>query len=1173
MKVKSLQARAWVYVCLAVLLLLCGSMANAQTFRGTILGTVTDSSGAAIGGATVTVKNTGTGLTRTVTTSDDGTYSVPELPIGNYSVTVEHAGFKTAVVSGLVVEVAAERRADVTLQPGELAQKIEVSGEELPQVESTNNVLGGIVESKVVTNLPVNGRDYQKLIYLVPGVAGSPDQITDSPGSYGVFSVNGARGRSNNFLLDGTDMNDGYRNDPAINEAGVFGTPATILPVEAIAELRVASNFEAEYGRSAGAVINVVTKSGTNTLHGSGFEFFRNNALDARNYFNDKIDQVTGNPIPQNPFHNNQFGGSLGGPIVKDKTFFFVDYEGLREKGAESSTACVPTQQDIAAATADNGGTVNTVVANLLALNPWPAPNLPGSCASTISGGQSAAVNGANVALATPFSNRVDNGIIKIDHSFNSNNLLTGRYYIGDSDQSFPLALVGGGLVPGYNTSTPTRVQLISLSFVSTISPSIVNEARLGWNRFAEGFFSEDRNFDPTSIGLNTIGAGSPNAGTYNLGLPNISVDNFAPLGANAGDPRQRVDTNWHYIDNVSWKKGKHDIKFGYEFRRTSISQIFNRGFRGSLSFGTLDSFIQGIPDGGSQRQGNTNRNTFENSYAGYFQDSIHVSRKIMLNLGVRYDYFGIVQEKHGQMTNFDPITGDPVLLGGSRLYQPDYNNFGPRVSVAWDLTGKGKTVLRAGYGVFYDAFSQDMFLGHLPWNSVFDPGAAYSGYFFDPNAISSAGLRQEFNGSEFVNAALDPAQPVYEFPSPMSDRFGVDPNLRTPYMQNFNLNFQQELWPKMVFQIGYVGSNGHKLFRFRDLNQPTLAQIQQFDYATASGFDSSSSSNGDISGCYCTPGQFTGGAIYWNYQESSANSNYNSLQTSLRINGWHGVTSTLNYVWSHSIDDASDGEDFVPNAAQPDNSAGAIKFNRGNSNFDVRNRLTWNFIYEFPNSSGNWQKIRNGWGINGIVTVQSGQPFQLNYNFQDDYNGSGEGFGRPDVVGPVTYNQSDPRNYLNLSSFAVPCTLAQGVQAGNCQLINPSTGAICTASGIGPDCINSMHFGNEGRNSLIGPHFRQFDFSIYKDTKLTERLNLQLRFEAYNLFNHPNFSNPYLPNFIADAAPNGVSDGTAATCGGTLGQSCGSLGLTATGDVGIGYPFLGSGGPRGLQIAAKFTF
>src|ERR1700730_1539477 len=369
---------------------------NAQTFRGTILGTVTDSSGAAVSGATVTVKNTGTGLLRTVTTDDDGNYSTPELPIGTYSVTVEKSGFKVGVVNGISVEVSTERRADVVLQPGDVSQTVEVSGDTLPQVESTSNTLGGIIESTVVTNLPVNGRDYQKLIFLVPGVVGSPDQITDSPGSFGIFSVNGARGRSNNFLLDGTDMNDGYRNDPAINEAGVFGTPATILPVEAIAELRVASNFEAEYGRSAGGVVNVVTKSGSNTLHGSAFEFFRNNALDARNYFNNV-------GLPQNPFHNNQFGGSLGGPIIKDKTFFFIDYEAMRESGAQATPSCVPTAADITNNTPVGG--INPVIGNLLAAGKgWPTPNGTGSCLVQATDVISQPSVASNTVLSTPFS-------------------------------------------------------------------------------------------------------------------------------------------------------------------------------------------------------------------------------------------------------------------------------------------------------------------------------------------------------------------------------------------------------------------------------------------------------------------------------------------------------------------------------------------------------------------------------------------------------------------------------------------------------------------------------------------------------------------------------------------------------------------------------------------------
>jgi hypothetical protein len=1115
-----------------------GASTFAQTFRGTILGSVTDSSGAAVPGATVTIKNVDTGLVRTVTTSDDGSYAASELPIGNYSVTVERAGFKSGVVTGVKVEVSTERRADVALQIGQSAQTVEVRGEELPMVDSTSNTLGGILESKLVTSLPINGGDYQKLIFLVPGVTGSPDQITDSPGSFGIFSVNGARGRANNFLLDGTDMNDGYRNDPAINEAGVFGTPATILPVASIAELHVASNFEAEYGRSAGAVVNIVTKSGTNQYHGTASEFFRNNALDARNFFNNTS-------LPQNPFHNNQFGGSLGGPIFKDKTFFFIDYEGLREVGAQSTPSCVPTASDILANAPVPGdaASINAVAAKILAQKGWPAPNGTGSCLD------GTAPNGFNTVLATPFSNNVNGGIIKIDHQFNQANTLTGRYFLGDSEQSFPLALVGGGALPNYNTFTPTRVQLVSISFVSVISPTTVNEARIGWNRFAEGFFPQDRHFDPSTLGLNTGATGT------DLGLPRINVGSFPQLGASSSDARHRVDANWHYIDNISWKHGKHDIKAGYEFRRTTVSQIFDSYFRGRINFNDLAQFLAGTPHSALQYSGDSNRNTFENSHAIYLQDSYRWSSRVTLNLGLRYDYFGLIQEKHGNFTNFNPLTGADILVGQGRLYQPDYKNVAPRVSIAWDVTGHQKTVIRAGFGIFYDAYSQDMFEGHLPFNSFYDPGPAYSGHA--PNPISVAGA----SGSPLGSGA------VFGSPSLMSDRFGVDQNLRTPYMENYNLNLQQQITRKMTFQLGYVGSQGHKLLRFRDLNQPTLAQIQGYDY------HSSASNTG---GC-CTPGALLGpggGGVYYNYEETSGNSIYNSLQTSWHIDDWHGLTSTFNYTWSHSLDDSSDGEDYVPNAAQPDNSQAANRFNRGNSNFDVRNRIAWNFIYQIPDSPGSSMKLlRNGWGFSGTVTVQAGQPFHL--NLTDDYNGTGEFFPRPDLIAKPVYNQNDPNNFLQLSSFALPCTLdGSGTSASNCLSINPTAAnpaqsavACDTSAGMNGGrnsggCINTMHFGTLGRNSLIGPHFRQFDFSLFKRTQLTERLNMELRFEGYNILNHPNFANPYLPNFgafVSSFNNNGVGTGTSA--------------LTATGDVGIGYPFLGSGGPRSLQLAAKFTF
>jgi outer membrane receptor protein involved in Fe transport len=1116
----------------AALLILNASKSNAQTFRGTILGNVTDSSGAAITGATVTIKNVDTGISRTVSSSDDGSYAAPELQIGNYTITCEKAGFKTGVVTGVTVEVSSERRADFTLQPGELTQRVEVLGEELPMVESTSNTLGGIVESKVAGNLPVNGRDYQKLILLAPGVSSGPDAITDSPGSFGTISVNGARGRSNNYLLDGTDMNDGYRNDPAINEAGVFGTPATILPIEAIAEVRVASNFEAEYGRSAGAVINIVTKSGTNDWHGSGFDYLRNTVLNARDYF----DQASVGP--QQPFHLNQFGGSLGGPIFKDKTFFFVDYEGVREIGAESSPSCVPTTADITNNTPAGG--INPVIQNLLSAKgvAWPAANLPGSCIATPQDAIQQTLVPDNALLSTPFSNRVDNGIIKIDHNFNKDNLLTGRYYIGDSTQLFPLALTGGGALPSYDTDTPTRVQLVSISYVKIFSPAILNEARLGWNRFRQGFFPQDRSFDPDSIGLDTVGPGTPNnSNPYNFGLPVMLVGGFAQLGSDKADPRQRVDSNWHFIDNISWKSGKHDIKFGYEFRRTTVSQIFNRTFRGKLEFSDLESFLAGVPDdGGAQYIGDTNRNTFENSHSLYVQDSYRLTPRVTVNLGLRYDYFGIVGEKQGMFDNVDPTTGAVFAVGSGRLYQPDYDNFSPRLSAAWDLTGKGRTVLRAGYGIFYDSVSQDMFIGHLPFSSSFDPGPAYSGL---PGAgqISTASP----TGAAFASG-MAVFGPLANY-APMPDAFGVDPHLRTPYLENYNLNLQQQFSRHIVLQVGYVGSQGHRLLDFRDINQPSQAQITTADL-----------------GCNCindalnvaVPRRLTGSNfsyIYW--EESAANSNYNSLQTSLRIDNWHGLTSGFNYTWSHSIDTASDGEDYVPNAAQPSDSTNPAA-NRGNSNFDIRKRLTWNYTYAFPNRKGGWEKLTNGWGLNGILTVQSGAPFHIILE-SDDYDGSGTFFSKPDVVGPIKYNYSDPTHFLDLSSFMVPCTpIASGFDG---------TASTCTPG--------TRHFGNEGRNSLAGPAFRQMDFSIFKNTNITERLKMELRFEAYNLFNHPNFSSPLWPNFLADPTL-----GTAAPFGfGTNGRLTGYLPLTVTADVGPGYPVLGGGGPRSMQIAAKFTF
>ncbi len=1136
---------------LSAFVLLFATALVAQTFRGTILGTVTDASGAVVPGATVKVHNTNTGLERTTQTSADGSYTVSELQVGTYSVAVSQNGFQTSVTNDVAVDVAGERRVDVALKPGQVSEKVEVSGESLPQVETTTNDLGGVLTAQTVQNLPVNGRDYTKLIYLNPGVAGSPDQISDSPGSFGEFSMNGARGRSNNYLLDGTDMNDGYRNDPAINEAGVFGTPSTILPIDAVAEVKVISNFEPEFGRNAGAVVDIVTKSGTNSLHGTAVEYFRNDALDARNYFN-PVSQ------PKAPFHNNQYGGSVGGPIIKNKTFFYLDYEGQQEPVGVVTLACVPDPAQIAA----DGGATNPVTAALLARHPWPAPNIPGTFGGALVGSEnSGCPNGPNSSVVSPSFNRLTSMIAKIDHSFNPNNVLTGRYFFGDSVQSFPLALTAsGGQLPGFNTYTPTRVQLVSLSFVHTIGSNKVNELRYGWNRFAEGFFPGDQSFQPSSIGLNT------GTGAENQGLPIILMGGFAQLGATSSVPRHRVDSNNQVLDNFSWKAGRHDVKFGADFHRTTVQQYFDKYFRGRLKFSghtvsptltttPLEDFLAGYVDSGFQYFGDSTRHTFENNFGFYAQDNYQIRRGLTLNYGLRWDYFGVVGEKNNLLSNITSLspaagTGTFTLTqvgqpGLSSLYNPDKKDFAPRVSLAWDVGAKGKTVVRAGYGIFFDSFSQDMVLGHLPYAPFFDPGPAYNN--LGPAPILSTGA---------VGGTIVAGSPVYAPTTTCTfecDAFGFDRNIKTPYMENYNLNIQEQITSKSVLQVGYVGSQGHRLWRFFDVSQPSTTQINNCDLGISGG-PSCGTFQDFGSGARPLAGN-PYGAYYVLQENSTGKSNYNSLQTSFRVNGWHGVTSIVNYVWSKSLDNSSDGEDFEPNAAQPNDST-RPNLEYGPSNFNVPNRFTWIFAYDLPTMSGNYQRLKNGWGMNSSVTLQSGQPFQLNYNFEDDYSGSGNGFDRPDVVGPIVYHPSTPLNYLDMSSFAIPCTISAAAQAA--------------PSGFASDCVpGTRHFGNEGRDSLHGPTFKQWDLAIYKTTPITERLSMQLRAEFFNVLNHPNFANPFLPAFIADAGAGGFQ----VVNGREVAGASGGYPITATGDVGIGNPFLGGGGPRGIQLAAKFTF
>src|SRR5580704_12930102 len=682
-----------------LLMTMIAAPAWSQTFRGPIFGPVTDSSGAAVAGATVTIKNVDTGLVRTTVSTGDGTYNVPELPIGTYSVTIDKSGLQTAVTTGVTVDVSSERRVDAALKPGQMNQTVEVSAETLPVVETTSDTLGGTFETSEITDLPINGRDYTKMLIMVPGAAGEPNGGGDSPGSYGLFSANGNRGRANNFLLDGTDMNDGYRNLPAINQGGVFGTPGTVLPLDSVSELKVLSNFEAEYGRNSGSVVNIVTKSGGNNLHGSAFEYFRNNVLNARNFFNTSDE-------PKDAFRNNQFGGSLGGPIIKDKTFFYVAYEGQREGLAITSLNVVPTLNSTDAnATAANDfkqaiaaipggdpsqcnttiiacvnnqppGVVNPVILNLFNLcntkggcsggnNVWPLTNIAG-----------AAPGSPNSADAAPAYNNADSMIVKIDQVINPHNQLSGRYFFGNSHQSFPLGLAGGNNLPNTNTNSPIRTQLVSISLVTETSPSQVNEARFGWNRYRQGFFAADASVfgNPNT----TIGLNNQVTDPVDFGLPTIRFGQLSFLGSSPfSNPRNRVDTNWQFFDNYSWKLNRHDIKFGYEFRRTTVDSFNDLLERGVLDFDSLADFLGGglcsgsipsscTPTSSTINVGNTSRNVHQNSHGLYIQDGIHVNSRLVVNLGLRWDYYGVIGADGNQLSVYNPAVG---LVQKSQLY------------------------------------------------------------------------------------------------------------------------------------------------------------------------------------------------------------------------------------------------------------------------------------------------------------------------------------------------------------------------------------------------------------------------------------------------------------------------------------------------------------------------
>ncbi|MGA2834562.1 MAG: carboxypeptidase-like regulatory domain-containing protein [Terracidiphilus sp.] len=1089
--------------------------AMAQTFRGSIQGTITDSSGAAIPGAQVKVFSPSTGSSRTIEANDRGEYVASELPLGTYSVTVEKKGFRTTTLTEISVSVGSPTRADVKLSAGTVAEVIEVNAS-VPLVETTTNTMGGTIEAAEASELPINGHDYTKLLELVPGATSDPVGSTESAGSFGLFSLNGNRGRSNNYLLDGTDMNDGYRNLPTINQAGVWGCPGTVLPVDALAEIPVTGSPEAEFGRSSGATVNIVTKSGTNTFHGSAFEYFRDGALSARNFFNTDAQ-------PKNSFTNHQFGGMIDGPIVRDHTFFLLAYEGQREDGGLPQLGTAPLSTDVASYT----GYRSTVMGSLMNTNPWGS--LPTSANA--------------VTYTTPFRNVSDNAIVKADQHlklFSPEDLFTGRYFYAHGMQSFPLGMLfSGSGAPGFNTLTPTHINIVSLSYTSIPRPNLIFEVRGGYNRFLQQFLPQDIGVNPESAyGLNSL---PPNFSSHDLGLPFISISNCtladedgnpvnpnagscSPLGATSSDARGRIDSNYQLFGNVSLTKGRHSYKAGYEWRRTFINSFIDSGHRGALTFTTLSDFLAGSVDGGSSAEFGSGASavySFQNASGVYFMDSWRATPKITVNSGLRWDYFGVIGAKDHAFTLPDLTVTMPTLEtvgasgGPSSLYDKDWTTFSPRISVADDVLGNGKMVIRTGAGIYPDGPSQDFFVGNETYNmSSSEQGPAYNTILF-----SSLSAPVSVDTATHI---FDPAS--Y---SPTTSYFNVAKNLVTPRYVAYNLNIESQLAKTVAVQLGYVGSQGRHLFHFRDLNQINIESGNVFKCP-----DGQTVAFG--SNCYASLG-------YLDEIETSAESNYNSLQTSLKLQNLHGLTSTLNYTWAHSIDTASDGQDFVPNAGMPDDSFNPHR-EYASSNFDIRQRVQWYWTYNLPKfNEAKW--ITNGWALDGVFNFANGQPYTVHYF--GNYNGSGEGFGRYDIANRSELYQGvggiDPATggvaLLNMAAFAPPCTWDPVNQ-------------VCAS--------NSGHPGTEGRNAFNSPNFTNFDFSLNKTTHLNEKVTMELRADFFNIFNHPNLSNPLMPSFGLFANPY---------------PSQQLVDTTATPDVATGNPYLGGGGPRSAQLAVHFIF
>ncbi len=1145
-----------------------------QINAGRILGTINDQTGAVVAGATVVITDVQRGTTRNLTTDAAGDYAAPDLQPGQYKIHAEAKGFKTVERVNVAVEVAQDVRVDIVLPPGEATETVTVS-EEVPLLNSTSSTLGGTLSNKEINDLPLNGRNYENLLQLRPGVMRYPG------GGFSTTSTNGLRAEDNAYIVEGLFNSEPFSGQGIINGAGIAGDSATILPIDAIQEFNVQENPPAQYGWKPGATVNVGLKSGTNHLHGSAFAFGRDGAMDARNYFNCASNPCAygQSPAPKNPRTLEQFGGSVGGAIIKDKLFFFGAYEGQRYDvgnsfGGVTSPTMVhlptPATPTCITVQGDCSGSIPDAIADLI------ANGVPISKASqTISGctvSPSGAVscngtgfplnNNPTINIVNGFPNQVgvDNFIAKIDNNINDHNTISGFYFFGNNSgtvEDFP------EYQSKWRSDIHTRAQVLGSSWVWTPNSQWVNEARFGYNRLYQPTLPGDLNTPASDYGLNT-GVVGPDTG----GLPRIGFAGaFIPgLGGFKWPKFQGPDTIVQFIDHISYTVGKHSLKFGGELHRSEFSGGAFGNARGSITYlggvaiptgagsTALEDFFAGDPFKASVQVGDPTRNIHNWAYAGFVQDDWRITRSLTLNLGVRYEYNSVIKEAHNLLGNFDPNSPTGLIQAGingvSGPYNPDHKDFAPRFGFAWDVTGKGNTVLRGGFGLIYETINWESFLAfnnsfgltNVPTGATIDAaGDTAGGTITAGNIALPPGSLPQWDSATplFGNlgASTISCDPVNASPCPI---MSVVRNLTTPYVWNWNLNIQHSFSPNVTLEVGYVGNHGSNLVGIRDANQ----EMPGTDDQTTRPYNTRFPYLSNI---------FQMGNFY--------RSNYNGLQVTLNSRNYHGLSSVVGYTYAHALDDVGANWDFGAGYGLPQNSNN-LAAEYANSDFDIRHRLTLSLTYAIPGKQGHAQMLE-GWEVNTITTIESSQPWGP-IDLTTDLTGLG-GL-------PVSPPQGTPQRW---DFFGNPSDFKSGPQplpyfAGTS---NPA----CVAKANTPALLSALgtwgcyakgssvmippgegQFGTMGRNTFPDSGFRNVDFSVAKNWHFGETLRAQFRAEFFNIFNHPNFANPY-----------GGQNGYGQNDPGVGGFGCGC----ATPDVAAANPVIGSGGSRAVQLGLKLLF